>query len=342
MNQSQTLLPIQGKGVLAFLLMSSIRLLSIVLLVSFAFTTSAQQIFKWQDKKGQWHFSDTPPPGVTPEKVRGLDISPKSSPAISPYEKPEQSQPASQTERFVIPFTRKGEHIIVEGIVNKRGSVKFILDTGASGTWVPKSQAQQLGIDPDRGFLLRRGGIGGSVVVPMVEIDSIKVGGAEVRDIIVVVSTLGRKKYKRKMDKKDMKRLDIYRLPRIKKDKKNKKNKKDEKDEMGDLGLLGADFLGEFRVDIKYGENQLILERNQTKQKEHSYKSWQRRFRLYHDAEKFYKEVISIERKFNWPTGFTAEYGPGEAKKQLEIVGGKLRALESRASRAAIPRKFRK
>ncbi len=194
----------------------TIRLFSVVVLVVFfAPTASAQQIFKWKDKKGQWHFSDTAPPGVSAEKVRGLDISPKSSPATSSYEKPDQSQPASQSERFVVPFTRKGEHIIVEGIVNKRGSVKFILDTGASATWVPESQAQELRIDPDRGILLPRGGIGGSVVVPMVEIDSIKVGGAEVRDIIVVVSTLGRKKYKRKLDKMDKKRVGIYRLRRI-------------------------------------------------------------------------------------------------------------------------------
>lgn len=64
----------------------AIRLLSaVVMLVLFAFTASAQQIFKWKDKKGQWHFSDTPPPGVTAEKVKGLDISPKSSPATSPF-----------------------------------------------------------------------------------------------------------------------------------------------------------------------------------------------------------------------------------------------------------------
>ena len=73
----------------------AIRILSVVvLLVLFASTVSAQQMFKWKDKKGQWHFSDTPPPGVTAEKVRGLDISPKSSPATSPYSKPSVSSPA--------------------------------------------------------------------------------------------------------------------------------------------------------------------------------------------------------------------------------------------------------
>ncbi len=73
----------------------AIRLLSVVvLLVLFAFTASAQQIYRWKDKKVQWHFADTAPPGVTAEKVRGLDISPKSSPATSPYSKPSVSSPA--------------------------------------------------------------------------------------------------------------------------------------------------------------------------------------------------------------------------------------------------------
>ena len=63
-------------------------------LVSLVLTSSiawAQQIYKWKDKKGQWHFADTAPQGVTAEKVRGLDISPKSSPATSPYAKPSMS-----------------------------------------------------------------------------------------------------------------------------------------------------------------------------------------------------------------------------------------------------------
>ncbi len=73
----------------------AIRILSVVvLLVLFASTVSAQQMFKWKDKKGKWHYSDTPPPGITAEKVRGLDISPKSSPATSPYSKPSVSSPA--------------------------------------------------------------------------------------------------------------------------------------------------------------------------------------------------------------------------------------------------------
>ncbi len=78
----------------------AIRFLSVVvLIVFFAPTGSAQQFFKWKDKKGKWHFSDTPPRRVTAEKVRGLDISPKSSPATSPYNKPSVSSLAESENK---------------------------------------------------------------------------------------------------------------------------------------------------------------------------------------------------------------------------------------------------
>ena len=48
----------------------------LVLLVLFIPVALAQQIYKWKDKKGQWHFSDHPPAEVRAEKVKGLDIGP--------------------------------------------------------------------------------------------------------------------------------------------------------------------------------------------------------------------------------------------------------------------------
>jgi len=48
----------------------------LVLLVLFSSVAFAQQIYKWKDNKGQWHFSDNPPAKVRAEKVKGLDIGP--------------------------------------------------------------------------------------------------------------------------------------------------------------------------------------------------------------------------------------------------------------------------
>ena len=48
----------------------------LVWLVVFSPIAFAQQIYKWKDYKGQWHFSDHPPAEVRAEKVKGLDIGP--------------------------------------------------------------------------------------------------------------------------------------------------------------------------------------------------------------------------------------------------------------------------
>jgi len=43
----------------------------------FAAPASAQQIYKWQDTKGQWHFSQSPPPpGVQADVMREIETSP--------------------------------------------------------------------------------------------------------------------------------------------------------------------------------------------------------------------------------------------------------------------------
>ena len=133
-----------------------------------------------------------------------------------------RSQPVSSTQKFVVPFTRYGNRIIVEGIVNGMVTMNFILDTGADLTLIPRSLVQQLGISLDNSIAIAITGISGTIVEPLVKIDSLKVGEAEVRNLDVVVN---------------------------------------EEASLSGQGLLGGDFLGQFRVGIDYTKNQLILER---------------------------------------------------------------------------------
>jgi len=46
-----------------------IQLLFVVLAVFFGHSALAQQFYKWKDEKGQWHYSDFLPSGVTAEKL---------------------------------------------------------------------------------------------------------------------------------------------------------------------------------------------------------------------------------------------------------------------------------
>ena len=50
------------------------QLLFLVLAVLFAQPALAQQIYKWKDEKGLWHYSDFLPSGVTAEKLETGDI----------------------------------------------------------------------------------------------------------------------------------------------------------------------------------------------------------------------------------------------------------------------------
>jgi hypothetical protein len=50
------------------------QLLFVVLAVLFAQSALAQQFYRWKDEKGQWHYSDFPPSGVTAEKMETVDI----------------------------------------------------------------------------------------------------------------------------------------------------------------------------------------------------------------------------------------------------------------------------
>ena len=310
------------------------RFLSLLVLLALFFSVAlAQQIYKWKDKEGQWHFSDAPPAEVRAERLKGLDIPPKSAQPITvppmptspnPFEKPSVPLSQSQTEKpklasspqkIVVPFTRDGGSIIVEGIVNGKDKVEFILDTEAEGTLIPFDLVQQSGVKIDQGVLMPHVGIGGVVWYPVVDIDSLKVGEAEVKNLGVSIA-----------------RQRILGSTR--------------------RGLLGADFLDDFRVDIQYDKNQIILERLQGPYAGYPAKWWQKRFRHYDRLKKFYKKLRK-ESRIRMTASLrqrcqSARQTGAPAPYECRIVNG-LRTVEAkpanlnlRAYHAGVPRKFRK
>jgi len=206
------------------LIRSCIKLLLGALLVSFCLLSvgvSAQENYRWVKENGTIHFTDNLP--SIPQKYRDK-VEKRRFPSTNraTHHLTGRSQPVSSTQKFVVPFTRYGNRIIVEGIVNGMGTMKFIVDTGADLTLIPRSLVQQLGISLDNNIAIAITGISGTIVEPLVKIDSLKVGEAEVRNLDIVVN---------------------------------------EEASLSGQGLLGGDFLGQFRVGIDYTENQLILER---------------------------------------------------------------------------------
>lgn len=134
---------------------------------------------------------------------------------VSPYEGAE----------VAVPIERMGAAIMVRALVNEQHSTAFVVDTGATLTSISREVAEASGIRADADapaiYIRTAGGIVQGIPV-MVE--SIRVGGAEVRGVRAVV-------------------LDIPHLPR----------------EVA--GLLGLSFLGRFKVSLDVENGQMLLGR---------------------------------------------------------------------------------
>jgi predicted aspartyl protease len=250
----------------------------------------SQEFYRWTDDKGAVHFTDNI--YSIPEKYRGQVkkrqyVAPPQSSA--PALEQESKQP--QTGRVTVPFERQGNLVIVEGVVNGSIPVKFVLDTGAEITILPRSLGTQLGIDPNSGVLITMRGMGGSADVPLVEVKSITVGAAEGTNIDVLLSDTPVK----------------------------------------DTGLLGTDFLSDFKVDIKYGENQVVFEPRDRSYGGHTFDWWQKKFRMLNAIKKKYEIARDAQGA---PVNETLA-------KQILNVEQRILDLETRASQAGIPREFR-
>jgi predicted aspartyl protease len=250
----------------------------------------SQEFYRWTDDKGAVHFTDNI--YSIPEKYRGQVQKRQYVPppqSSTPALEPDSKQP--QTARVTVPFERQGNLVIVEGVVNRSVPVKFILDTGAEISTLPRSLGPQLGVDPGGGVLMTMKGMGGSVDVPLVEVNSIAVGAAEGPNIDVLLTDTP----------------------------------------VPNTGLLGTDFLSDFKVDIKYGENQIVLEPRERSYGGHTFEWWQKKFRMFNALKKKYETLRD------------AQGAPGNeiVAKQLLNVEQRIIDLETRASQAGIPREFR-
>jgi clan AA aspartic protease (TIGR02281 family) len=222
-------------------------LVSVFVLTTLCRFAAAQEIYRWVDDKGRVHFSDNL--HNVPEQYRSQVEKKKFPVQTTPAQEyqPDGSGPASIARRFVVPFAREGNSIVVEATVNGSEVVKMIVDTGATVTMLPLAHARKLGINLDRTDPVLIGGVGGTSVVPLADIDAISLAGAEVRNLQVVLGdAAGRGR-----------------------------------------GLLGMDFLSDFRMEIDNAKRSLLLEVQTGEHEGRSKHWWQQKFRFYHAYRRY-------------------------------------------------------
>jgi predicted aspartyl protease len=144
------------------------------------------QVYRWADEQGRVNYSQ----GLdsVPERFRSgaqFVTSPTAPPAPAPLTPPNRAAGVVVTGGAQIRFT-PGQAIMVNARINDSGTVRLLLDTGASVTTINPRVLNQLGVssrDAVRGFIR---GVTGQADTLFVVVNSIDVNGAKAGPIRVV------------------------------------------------------------------------------------------------------------------------------------------------------------
>ena len=92
--------------------------------------------------------------------------------------------------RFVSPTRRdRIGRIWAPVFINGKGPYRLVLDTGASHSAVMASVAESLGMVPDLRSSVRLRGVTGSAIVPIIKVDSLRIGDLLIEPIILPIVT---------------------------------------------------------------------------------------------------------------------------------------------------------
>ena len=189
--------------------------ISLLLVLGHGVSAAAAEFFRWIDEKGNVNFTDNL--HNIPEKFR---------PKMETYKTPDVKAPppAPVKTKTSIPFEKQGAVVIVDATLNKKTTTKLVVDTGASYTMISSATAKELSIDTAQNQRTAPFQTANGIIqAPIVNLDSITVGGIEVRNLMAAVH-------------------DIQADPRV-------------------SGLLGLNFLSNFRMDIDTQSGVLHLEK---------------------------------------------------------------------------------
>jgi clan AA aspartic protease (TIGR02281 family) len=178
----------------------------------------AADYYRWTDEKGVTHITDNL--HNVPPQFRGK-VDRMATPENRRVAEPEIKPPPRKAS---IPIERHGQVVVIQATLNNKRAAKFVVDTGASYTLISKALARELSIEVGANTkTLPFQTANGVVNAPVTSLDSIMVGGMEVRDLPTAVH-------------------DAVPDPQV-------------------AGLLGLNFLSNFRMDIDTEKGVLHLER---------------------------------------------------------------------------------
>jgi len=188
-------------------------------LLCFPQMARAAEYYRWVDDSGVLHITDNLHNVPQTQRAGANRIQAQESPrSREPEIKPPPPKKAS------IPLEKHGQVAIIQATLNNKRSAKFVVDTGASYTLISSALARELSIDVGQNpKTLPFQTANGLIQAPVTNLESITVGGLEIRNLPAAVH-------------------DAVPDPEV-------------------AGLLGLNFLSNFRMDIDTQKGMLYLEK---------------------------------------------------------------------------------
>jgi clan AA aspartic protease (TIGR02281 family) len=143
---------------------------------------SAAEYYRWVDQNGVLHFTDNL--HNIPEKQRNAvtRIQTKQSPR-SP--EPERTAVLGKAS---VPFEKHGQVVVIEAMLNRKTSARFVVDTGASYTMISNAVARELEINSSQNQrTMPFQTANGLIQAPLTSIESITVGGMEIKNLTAAI-----------------------------------------------------------------------------------------------------------------------------------------------------------
>ena len=92
----------------------------------------------------------------------------------------------SSLEKTSVPFFDQPGKVVVEAILNEHVTAQFAVDSGASMTMISRATAKELGIDLEETLpSIPIETVSDTIYAPVVVLNSLNVGGMEVRNLTV-------------------------------------------------------------------------------------------------------------------------------------------------------------
>lgn len=161
-------------------------LLPIILLLCAALlqtkTLYGGEYYRWVDEHGVVHFTDNL--HNIPRKQRGSAgrIQAQES-APAPV-----NAPRVTPTKASIPMEKQGQVVVIEATFNNKKTAKLVVDTGASYTMISQALARDLDIDTQQNRkTLPFQTANGTIEAPLTSLESISVGGMEIKNITAAV-----------------------------------------------------------------------------------------------------------------------------------------------------------